>query len=530
MYELQLDKYPNAVIAHTIAVHNATRTLPYYRGGAIEHDPRRDLRIEFGYPGKDKDVSPQEYRYMYDWEQVAARVVELFPEECWVIPPKIFETEDPEEQTAFETSFENLSTQFNDSDIAVLDKDRVERTSWLKEETGSVIWNVLKRADILSGIGAFGVILLGFDDGKELSEPVEFAPTEGEPTRRLLYVRLADQSMVQVSAVDTDKESPRYGKPTKYLVNLIDHQNSTEGVVEANLGSVSVHWTRIIHVAEAKGSSEVYAAPRLRNVWRRVLDCYKVYGASAEGYYRGGIPGISWETHPQLGGDVVPDATLKQEVYKYEHSMTKHVLSTGMNANVLNQPINDPDKIIDVHITAICIVIGCPKRVFMGSEVGELASSQDKGRWDGRVQGRRRTYLIPVLLRNFLDRLIVTGVLSMPAEENGYNVDWDEKKEQEPLEKAQTVEHMVNTLAKYVQSDAASILPPIVLLTKLFGMEDKEAQDILDKAADFIEEQDDERDEQGQQFDENGQPLDQNGNPPQNQPQRPPVASEGNNG
>ena len=37
---------------------------------------------------------------------------------------------------------------------------------------------------------------------------------------------------------------------------------------------------------------------------------------------------------------------------------------------------------IEVHLQAICIKIPCPKRVFMGSERGELASAQDDSQWN----------------------------------------------------------------------------------------------------------------------------------------------------
>src|SRR5690606_42007529 len=44
----------------------------------------------------------------------------------------------------------------------------LKNNSWHQDEEGNIIWEALARADTLSGIGHYGVILLGIDDGKEL--------------------------------------------------------------------------------------------------------------------------------------------------------------------------------------------------------------------------------------------------------------------------------------------------------------------------------------------------------------------------
>jgi hypothetical protein len=59
----------------------------------------------------------------------------------------------------------------------------------------------------------------------------------------------------------------------------------------------------------------------------------------------------------------------------------------------------------------------------MGSERGELASSQDKLNWDERILDRRTQFAGPFVVRPFIDRLIEFGALPQPTE---YVIRWPE--------------------------------------------------------------------------------------------------------
>jgi hypothetical protein len=129
-------------------------------------DPRRNLYDECGYPG-DPSTSPNSglstdlYRSLYDREPIATRVVELMAKECWQQTPTIFEDMDSTTVTPFEEAIDNLGAQLRGENC------------WYQDEVGSPIWEKLQRVDILSGIGHFGILLLGIDDGKNLQEPID---------------------------------------------------------------------------------------------------------------------------------------------------------------------------------------------------------------------------------------------------------------------------------------------------------------------------------------------------------------------
>jgi hypothetical protein len=116
-----------------------------------------------------------------------------------------------------------------------------------------------------------------------------------------------------------------------------------------------------------------------------------------------------------LGGDVTIDSDdVRDQIENYINSLQRYLALTGMSAHTLAPQVSDPSSQIDKHLEAICIQLGIPKRVFMGSERGELASSQDDASWNDRLKARQNGYITPRIIVPFIDRLISVGVLPEP--------------------------------------------------------------------------------------------------------------------
>lgn len=120
-------------------------------------DPRRDIPEECGWPDVNS-ISAEQYKGYYDENCFAERVVDIYPAECWQIQPTVYETEDTEDETEFEKSWAGLAKSLHQG-------------SKFNNEEGSLIWKYLYRLDKLCGIGTYGVLLIGIDDGKELHFP-----------------------------------------------------------------------------------------------------------------------------------------------------------------------------------------------------------------------------------------------------------------------------------------------------------------------------------------------------------------------
>src|SRR5438105_2447744 len=158
-------------------------------------DPRRDIDAECGYPPITDAISVELYRQLFDREPIPARVCELMPKESWQMTPTVYEDEDASNATEFEEAWDNLG------------ENLAAGSSYFQDEAGSTIWEYLQRADTLSGIGHFGIILLGLDDGKNLQDPVDgiLSPTNN---RKVVPLRNAEGVVIGGYSVRSRRASP----------------------------------------------------------------------------------------------------------------------------------------------------------------------------------------------------------------------------------------------------------------------------------------------------------------------------------
>lgn len=608
-------------------------------------DPRRDIYDECGFPKG--DIPPQMYKDLFDRDAIAARVVEVLPEETWQTTPTVYESETTDDVTQFEECWDNLSRS-------------LRKDSHYQDEEGSPIWDYLCRADKISGIGQYGVILLGLDDGLPLNMPVrtwedrkpdntypgatggysfpggdklpgidsvnpstqgtdaqyqgqfsplavptasspsgvpknlpsdttkagtrtqledkakagpgakddnvlpdfpgdetdESAQTDGQGDKRvpgddeegdgassdseaglsqddidlivraiggeqlttgedgsligedgrpvgadkpppfdprvnLNYIRVFPQSQAQVTQYERDVNSPRFGQPVMYLITFNDprEQHSGTGLPVA---SQNVHWTRIIHVAETgSSSSEVFAIERMKPVLNNLLSLQKLYGGSAEMYWKGAFPGISLETHPQLGGDVKVDASATRDMMEdYSNGLQRFLLLMGMSAKPLSPQVVDPSPQVNVQIEAICIKLGIPVRVFKGSERGELASSQDDSAWNDRLKKRQAVYVTPKIIVPFVDRLINIGVLPQPS---GFSVAWKDLDSLSETEKATNANTITTAIGAYISGQCESLITPKDWMVHVLQFTDDQAEQIIEASKQHVDEQNQEQ-------------------------------------
>jgi len=129
----------------------------------------RDINQECKYPDI---IDILDYKLFYDREGIAARIVNIFPDETWIKDPIIKETPEKEE-TAFEKA-------------------------WDEFQEKHMVYHYLHRIDRLSGIGRYGILLFGVNDGKTLDKPL--LEPSGETPRELLYLRPLDESVVTIKS------------------------------------------------------------------------------------------------------------------------------------------------------------------------------------------------------------------------------------------------------------------------------------------------------------------------------------------
>jgi hypothetical protein len=355
----------------------------------------------------------------------------------------------------------------------------------------------LHRADVLSGIGSFGIVLLGLDDGKDLAEPVE----EGRRERELVYLRVLDESAVRIVEWDRQITSPRFGLPVRYEIGTTDFDGTQfqqsavpgTGSVTNPTRSLVVHWSRVIHVADNRTTSEVFGTPRMQNVFNRLLDLRKLAAGSAEMFWKGGFPGLSLEAK-SVGPEVEFDEeATKAQLESYMNGLQRYLALVGMEAKSLSPQIADPDKHAKLQLQLVALALGIPWRILIGSEQGELASSQDALHWQRRVQQRRYRYLIPFVIRPFIDRCIRVGVL--PQAE--YQVDWRSPVHLSDADLALVAQRRTEALARYVQAGVDTFIDPFHFLTLVLGMSDEEASSVVQSMSELASVRDSANPDQG---------------------------------
>lgn len=419
-------------------------------------DPRHQIDLECGYP---RHITPVMYRYMYDRDDTACRVNDIYPDESWAVDPLVYEDEDEEVETPFEKAWNELCRDYD-------------------------ILQLLYRSDKLAGVGHYLSLLIGVEGEPDLEKPIEepellagVKGSVGKKQRKPLYFRPFDEYLSFIQEYETDKTHPRYGQPKYYNLVFLDMTVDSSGGAVGTKQSQRVHWTRIIHIAENILESTVFGKPRQQSCFNRLLDLRKIKGSSAEMFWKGGFPGISFEINPEFAADeaVFDEEALKEEIEKYATGMQRYLRTMGVVAKSLAPNISDPDKHVLIQMQAIAAHIGVPLRVFMGSEEGRLASTQDKLTWHQRLKRRLRTFVEPNIIRNFINRLIAIGMLPKPKQ---LIVEWSDLNVLTDEDKANLSLKWTQALSQYVSTGIIHMIRPMDYMTMILGLMPSQAKKI----------------------------------------------------
>lgn len=453
-------------LTHNELVENAILMRQNFMSRMI--DPNRDIDKECGYP---LGLTDAEYRQFIERHGIAARVISVFPEESWKRRPDIYDSEEGE-KTKFEKALEVI-----------------EREHHLN--------HYMERIDILSGRGHYGVLLIGVDDGLPLDKPIAGLNDKGErvgkaKARNITFLRCFDEFLSPIETYEDDPTNPRFGLPKTYKLIFADVRNQAENVTGAIFQSEHiVHWSRVIHVADNRSTSEVLGEPRLQNVFNYLYDLKKIISGSGEMFWKGGFPGYSFEVAPENIGQVEIDKdSMRKEMEAFSNSLQRYMALVGVSAKSLAPQVADPRPHFEVQMDAVCIAKSIPKRIFMGSEQAQLASTQDKKTWNERLKHRQDFYVTPMLVRPVLNRLIAIGVLPEPME-GVFNVEWPEVFGPSDDEQATTSFKKTQSLATYMGSGAEHLIPPMQFLTMVMNFTTEQAQAIIDSSQNHEAEFDD---------------------------------------
>lgn len=378
---------------------------------------KRDMAEALGYPN-DPDYTA--LYNLYQRDGMAARIVDAISDETWRNAPIL------QDGALSSDNPDDIATDpfLRDFDDLVKDYD---------------LLNVFSDADAVGGYSRFAVIFLGL--------PGDFRqPATGGP---LKYLNVFDEGHVQVTEIERDTTSPRYGRPLEYNILF-------EG------GGKAVHWTRVIHICEGRNYSPIYGTPRLYRLIDRLYDLVKVVGGGSEAFWLSVFRGIAFLAREggQLPRAGTPEADqMQDDIEEYIHGLNRYLQLSGVDVQDLGGSAVDGNGQFQVIIACLAGVASIPKRILIGSEMGELASSQDDKNFADTIAGRQTRFAEVRILRAFIDRCIALGIIAKPQKPR-YTVKWPSLFELNPLEKSQqavNVASALSTMTGGVPDDAMTV-------------------------------------------------------------------------
>lgn len=413
------------------------------------HNGQRDLWKILGYPN---DVVSSDFLKQWKRGDLARAIIDKPITATWQGPVTITEPEQ-EEQTELELAYEAL-----------------DRKLFLK--------NKMKRADRLSELGKYSIILLGFDDStaETWRQPV----SEGQ--RTLKYIRVVSEANAEVTTWEEDPSDERYGYPRLYSIKL--HKPGQKDTVDM----ITVHYSRVIHITPTLLEDEIEGVPLIETIYNRLIDIEKLAGGSAEMFWRGARPGYSGKAQEgyKIGTQAKKD--LLKEIEEYENDLKRILVTEGIDLQTLSQQIGDPKNHMQVQLQFVSAITNIPLRILIGSERGELASTQDQNHWKEEITQRRTERISAKIIRPFIDRLIKYGALPEPVGElHEYEVGWSDLFSMSAKDKSEIGKTLSEAITKYISTPEAEATVPLEPFLKyILKMDDDSVAQIIEKRDEFI--------------------------------------------
>lgn len=428
---------------------------------------KRDLYETLGYPAYNA-LDHDNCLAKYKRQDIAQRVVNAMPQESWEKNPEI--TDSPKET---ESQFE---------------KEWVELVERLK------VYNVMERADVLAGIGEYSVIMIGFNDGKDPREPVETAS-------EVMYLQPYGQWSAVIHRLNNDPKDPRYSLPESYKISFSEPNTIGES---HRLREIEVHHSRVIHIAKNLLESQVYGLMELEVIYNRLENLELIAGGSAEMFWQGAMRGLAFLA--QNGYDFTETADeLTEEIDKYVHGLQRYMKLQGLDIKTLDANIESPRDAFDIQIDLIAASKGMPKRILLGSERGELASTQDDEAWTSRVEAYRVKVAERSILRPFIDKIIDVGAISSPIDDT-YSVEWPGLTTPTPKDLAEIGKITAQAIREFYNAPGAEAIPLDVFLREIISLPDEKVERIAEVIEKILAEMEEE-DEEGRKFEEDQDDL-----------------------
>ena len=437
-----MDKGKSRIIQNLSAIYNRlTFALKY----GLQYRGNRNIYRSLGYPENDENLDFEYFFPKYERQDIATAVIDKPRNATWT------------------------------GGIDIVSENEKISQEWIDLEKKYNVRQALNNLDKLAGIGRYAVLLFGFSDTATRQDWKR--PVTGK--MELNYIKAYPETTAIIDEMEKNNKSERYGKPLFYKIITANNDGSTNDFV--------VHYSRVLHVNNGSLISDIYGTPSLKPILNRLLDLEKLVGGDAEMFWRGARPGYTATPKDDYEMSDEAEQALDEELTKYEHDLRRFITAAGVDIKALEQQVSDPLNHVDVQIQLISAQTGIPKRILMGSERGELASTQDKEHWLNMIDTRRKEFAEPVLLRPFIDKCMKHGIMT----EAEYMVLWSDIFAPSESQKIEIGMKRAEALKIYTESvGAMDTIPPEVAYKYILGFDKNQISEIEQAIQDMTIEDD----------------------------------------
>jgi len=290
------------------------------------------------------------------------------------------------------------------------------------------LYNALQTADRVSGIGQFGIIVLGIR-GQSYEKPLR--KFKLDDLVKLEVFQDAEVSLEMEAAEQKSKEqanTPRYYYGIKYY----------------KIGITRIHPSRVIHIAE-NSVDGIYGHSRLLPIYNQLHDMWKISGSSAEQFYISASLLLSAQGIDGFKIKAADGVALQEKLLELVNRMKGFLVSNGFEIKNIAPDIVSPKDSWEVMEKFISATSRIPRRILFGSEMGQLASTQDQNNYYERIESRQKNYVTECIINVLFDKLIAFSDL----EKTTYSITWHKLSSLTDKEVAESVKEY-GTAYKYL--------------------------------------------------------------------------------
>ena len=393
-------------------------------------------------------LSFQQYYDMYSRNNVAARVIETFPNYTWGASPIV------KDAGGSDSKFSKAVAELLKQEFKW--KDNIKQT----------LLSAFKQLDVLGGIGGEALLVFGFKDGKTLDQPVEH-----KKNMELEYIKVLHNGQFRIEEVEDDDESPNYADVKTYITKSFTTSKEIN-FVDTIASNKIIHSSRTVHFKETAGLA--YGTSRIQKCYNQLLDIVKVSGASAEVYWLGAFSGLLVSTDPTATLSDEGRTAMEEGIKEYFSGLARALLLEGSQGKLLYPAIVSPKEHYDLQITMVSIATEIPRRFLTGAEAAKLASQQDSLNWMDRVGNRRNNFVSPNVVSPAIQRLIDAGVLPKPNK-NIVTVTWPKTQSLALNDRSTAALEMTEAVALYFTSGVSKAMSFVAYLVSVCGYGEEEA-------------------------------------------------------